>query len=203
MKCKGLDGAKGHGCGKEIESGKRKKGLGIYCCYTKWLLSTPEGKNEMDKARIKGGAIVKKEYIKKAAKEKKEGYEKLKTLGQYEADSKKSFQLFVRLRDEKLNCISCGCAGNDIWDGGHYFKAELFSGLIFDERNCHKQCRKCNRYLGGNEIAYRIGLCARFGEQFVKQLEADSVDKRVYKFSKQELIEIKKIYDDKVKELKK
>jgi hypothetical protein len=31
------------------------------------------------------------------------------------------------------------------WDSGHYFKAELFYGTIFDE-TLHKQCRKCNRF---------------------------------------------------------
>jgi hypothetical protein len=33
--------------------------------------------------------------------------EKVKTLSQYEAESKKSFQKFIRLRDADLPCISC------------------------------------------------------------------------------------------------
>lgn len=134
--------------------------------------------------------------------EKKVLKAKLKTLGQYEMDAKKSFQHWVRLRDKDLPCISCGEYHKDLWDGGHYFKAELFSGLIFDERNVHKQCRKCNRYDGGNEIQYRIGLVKRFGKEFVEQLEEDSVSKRVYKYTKQELIAKKLQYDIKIKELK-
>lgn len=148
-------------------------------------------------------AKTKKEVSKTWQKEKKALKEKLKTLGEYEMDAKKSFQLYVRLRDKELPCISCGEFHKDLWDGGHYFKAELFSGLIFDERNCHKQCRKCNRYQGGNEIAYRMGLIQRFGKEFVECLEKDSVDKRVYKFTKNELIAKKLQYDIKVKELQK
>tara|TARA_R110000772_G_C13310212_1_gene439950 strand:- start:2720 stop:3271 length:552 start_codon:yes stop_codon:yes gene_type:complete len=132
---------------------------------------------------------------------KKHGREQLKTLGQYEMDAKKSYQKWVRLRDKDLACISCNEFVKDLWDGGHYFKAELFSGLIFDERNCHKQCRKCNRYDGGNEIQYRLGLVKRFGQEFVNDLESDSVAKRVYKFTKKELIAIKLKYDIKIKEL--
>jgi len=124
----------------------------------------------------------------------------LKTLGQYEADAKKSFQKWVRMRDDKQPCISCGVKETDLFDGGHYFKAELFSGLIFDERNCHKQCRKCNRFLNGNELQYRQGLISRYGIEFVDQLESESNEKRNYKFSKCELIAKKMQYDIKIKE---
>lgn len=119
----------------------------------------------------------------------------IKTLGQYEAEAKKSFQKYVRLRDAELNCISCGGNDKDLWDGGHYFKAELFSGLIFNEMNCHKQCRKCNRYLNGNEIQYRFGLISRYGLEYVTQLESISAENRVYKYTKDELKQIKTKYD--------
>jgi hypothetical protein len=128
--------------------------------------------------------------------------DKLKTLGQFEADAKKSFQKWIRIRDKDLNCISCGGNDKDLWDGGHYFKAELFSGLIFDERNVHKQCRKCNRFMNGNELQYRKGLIERYGVEFVDKLEADSITKRNYKFTKSELIAKKLQYDIKIKEIK-
>jgi len=125
--------------------------------------------------------------------------ENLKTLSQYEAEAKLSFQKYIRLRDEKQPCISCGVTNTELFDGGHYFKAELFSGLIFDERNCHKQCRKCNRFLSGNELQYRVGLINRYGTEFVEQLETDSITKRVYKYTKNELIAKKLQYDIKIK----
>lgn len=128
--------------------------------------------------------------------------DKLKTLGQFEAEAKTSFQKWVRMRDRDMPCISCGVKDTDLFDGGHYFKAELFSGLIFDERNCHKQCRKCNRFLNGNELQYRSGLIKRYGIDFVTNLESISDSKRVYKYSREELIAKKLQYDLKIKELK-
>jgi len=128
--------------------------------------------------------------------------DKLKTLGQFEAEAKTSFQKWVRMRDSHMPCISCGVKDTDLFDGGHYFKAELFSGLIFDERNCHKQCRKCNRFLNGNELQYRSGLIKRYGIDFVTNLESISDSKRVYKYSREELIAKKLQYDIKIKELK-
>ena len=145
----------------------------------------------------------------KANKQKKEWNEekailrdKLKTLGQYEQDAKTSFQKWVRMRDKALPCISCGVKETELFDGGHYFKAEIFSGLIFDERNCHKQCRKCNRFLNGNELQYRSGLIERYGINFVEQLESESNSKRDYKYTKEELIAKKLKYDILIKELK-
>lgn len=128
--------------------------------------------------------------------------DKLKTLGQFEAEAKTSFQKWVRMRDRDMPCISCGVKDTDLFDGGHYFKAELFSGLIFDERNCHKQCRKCNRFLNGNELQYRAGLIKRYGIDFVTNLESISNSKRVYKYYREELIAKKLQYDIKIKELK-
>lgn len=153
------------------------------------------------KVVAKNKANKEKEQKRKSVEDRKVLRDKLKTLGQYEAEAKSSFQKYIRLRDFNLNCISCNGNEKNLWDGGHYFKAELFSGLIFDERNCHKQCRKCNRFLGGNEIQYRMGLISRYGKEFVEQLELDSVEKRVYKYSKEELIRKKIEYDIKIKEL--
>ena len=171
-------------CGKEFEQ---------YNSLVSWC--SPQCGFKLSQSKLK------EKRTKEWQAEKKRLKTQLKTLKQYEAEAKKSFQKYVRLRDKDLPCVSCGATDTDLWDGGHYFKAELFSGLIFDERNVHKQCRKCNRYLGGNEIQYRIGLVDRFGENYVKQLEKDSISKRVYKFSKEELIAKKLHYDIKIKEI--
>jgi len=137
------------------------------------------------------------------AKERKEGYEKLKTLSQYEAEAKKSFQHFIRLRDKNLACISCNNSKTTDWAGGHFFSAGTYSGLMFDERNCHKQCNTyCNKMLSGNLLEYRKGLIKRYGVEFVEELEAVSDEKRNYKYTKNELIAKKLQYDIKIKELK-
>jgi hypothetical protein len=128
--------------------------------------------------------------------------DKLKTLGQYEAEAKKSFQKWIRMRDDKQPCISCGIQQTDLWDGGHYKKAEIYSGVIFDENNCHKQCRKCNRFLNGNELNYRQGLIQRYGIDFADQIEQKANETRNYKFTKEELIAKKLKYDILIKQIK-
>lgn len=126
----------------------------------------------------------------------------LKKLSEYEAEARKEFQTFVRLRDKNYPCISCGCKVAKQWHGGHYLKAELFTSLIFNEDNCHKQCSRCNDLFSGNELEYRDGLIKRYGLKFVLDLESLKSSSRQYKFTKQELIEIKEKYKKLVKELK-
>jgi hypothetical protein len=151
-------------------------------------------------------AYTRKLAEKKEAKDWKErkieGLEKLKTIGQYEQEARIYFQAWIRLRDKDLPCISCGRIA-DRYDGGHWLKAELYSGLIFHEDNCNKQCsRPCNKDLHGNEANYRIGLVKKIGEERVKWLEENKDRLRTYSYEKEELIEIKKKYIKKIKALK-
>jgi hypothetical protein len=127
---------------------------------------------------------------------------KLKTLSEYEADAKKSFQKWVRMRDKDLPCISCGNLNTTDWAGGHFYSAGMYSGLMFDERNCHKQCNShCNKFLSGNLLEYRKGLLKRYGSEFVDQLDQISNEKRNYKYSKEELIAKKLKFDILIKEI--
>jgi hypothetical protein len=132
---------------------------------------------------------------------KKKLREATKKLSEYKKEAREVFQAWIRKRDEELPCISCGTTYSDPWQGSHYFKAEIFKGLIFNEMNCHKSCLQCNFFLDGNELGYREGLVKRYGEQYVKDLEALKDGSRNYKYSKSELIEIKDKYKRKLKEL--
>ena len=135
-----------------------------------------------------------KNFKAKCVADRKVYREKNKTYTQKVNEAKLVFQKWVRLVKDKGNaCISCG-SNSDQVDGGHYLKAEVYSGLIFDERNCSIQCRKCNRFLNGNELNYRDGLIKRYGKEFVEQLESEKDTKRVYKWSDQELENIKQKY---------
>lgn len=143
---------------------------------------------------------LKKETIWK--EKRKVWKEDLKTLGDYEAEARREFQKWIRKRDEKQGCISCGKLNATQYDGGHYLDANKYSGLIFHEDNCHKQCsRPCNKDKHGDLINYRIGLIQRIGEEKVKWLEENKDRLRVYKYTKQELTEIKNYYKQKNKEL--
>lgn len=106
--------------------------------------------------------------------------ESLKTRGDHIADVQKVFNELVRYRDRDEVCISCdtvlstleGAPGGG-YDAGHYRSRGSAPHLRFDLRNCHGQCKKCNRYRAGNAADYRIGLIARYGLPFVEALESD------------------------------
>jgi len=125
--------------------------------------------------------------------------DKLKTLGQYEGEAKIAFQRWIRFRDLGKPCISCGKVTNEM-DAGHFKKAEIYSGVIFNENNCHSQCRKCNRFQNGNELNYRLGLIKRYGLDFANDIEQLANDTRQFKFTKDQLIAKKMQYDLKYKQ---
>lgn len=115
----------------------------------------------------------------------------IKSYAQRLGEAKKVFQKWIRLRDKDKPCISCGSISSTVWDGGHFKKAELYSGVIFHEYNVNIQCGKCNRFLGGNELNYRTGLIAKIGEQAVLNLEHLAEMSRMKKYTNEELEEIK------------
>ena len=118
----------------------------------------------------------------------------IKSYAQRLGEAKKVFQKWIRLRDKDKPCISCGTISSTVWDGGHFKKAELYSGVIFHEHNVNIQCGKCNRFLGGNELNYRTGLIAKIGEKAVLNLEHLAEMSRMKKYTNEELEEIKLKY---------
>ena len=130
--------------------------------------------------------------------------EKLKTKSEWMREAQTAFNQFIRLRDQLAGhpCISSGqpldWSGNNV-DAGHYRSRGSAPHLRFDERNCHAQSKKDNRYLSGNAVDYRIGLIARIGLEAVESLEADQTPK---KYTIAELRAIKAHYVAKLKELK-
>ena len=109
-----------------------------------------------------------------------------------------SFQIYIRQRDKDLPCISCN-KSDAKWDAGHYLKAEIYTKLIFNEDNVHKQCSYCNLQLAGNLIEYRKGLVKKIGINRVQELEDMADSSRSYKFTKEELITLAKNYKLKIK----
>ena len=130
--------------------------------------------------------------------------EALKSRGDYMRDAQKSFNEFIRVRDQLAGhaCISSGrpldWAGNAV-DAGHYRSVGAAPHLRFDERNCHAQSKQDNRYLSGNAIDYRIGLIKRIGLLAVEELEADQ---SVRRYTIEDLKAITAEYRAKTRELK-
>jgi hypothetical protein len=196
-KCRGNGKAIGYGC--DTLQLYRKYGLGRDCrCYSSWLLNTSEGKEIIEKCTIS----ARKEVEKEKNKETREWKEAHKSIAKLIQEARKPFQQYIRTRDANNSCISCPNVDSEIWDAGHFKKAELYTGLIFDERNCFKQCRKCNTYLDGNEGEYRKRLIERFGQKWMDKLDDDSNLLRTYKFTREELCHIKEKYTNKIKQIK-
>lgn len=96
--------------------------------------------------------------------------------------AQKVFNAYIRNRDKDKGCISCGA---EVTEAGHYFSQGHHSSLRFNEVNTNGQCVRCNRFLHGNLIFYRMGLVLRYGEHKVILLQ--SAAKRPKKWSRAEL----------------
>lgn len=111
----------------------------------------------------------------------------------------KHCNLYIRMRDKDLPCISCG-NHKGRYDAGHYRPAGNNSFLRFDERNIHKQCHyDCNIMQSGNLINYRIGLVKKIGAPAVEYLEGPHPTK---KWTIDELRAVVDEYKRKIKDLK-
>lgn len=141
-----------------------------------------------------------KQEKKELIKWKREQKQKMKTLSDFEAEAKKEFQKWIRKRDLGQTCISCGAfLKPNGTHASHFFAAGIYSGLIFNEDNCHSSCEKCNVFLHGNLLEYRKGLIARYGLEYLNRLESLANEKKNYKYTREELVEIKNKYKQKNK----
>lgn len=114
------------------------------------------------------------------------------------------FSKYIRLRDrikgtDTFRCISCG-EYKDIGqaDCGHYINRQHMI-TRFSEINCNAQCRKCNRFMEGNNQGYRLGLIDKYGESKVIYLE--SLKNEIRQYSEFEYKTLIKHYKDEVKRL--
>ena len=96
--------------------------------------------------------------------------EAVKTLPVLKAEAQQAFNAWIRARDAGKGCISCG-THNGKANAGHYLSTGARPELRFNEANVALQCERCNTYLHGNLIAYRINLIERIGSGVVDWLE--------------------------------
>jgi hypothetical protein len=132
--------------------------------------------------------------------------ESIKTIPTLLREAQTAFNAWVRARDAKQPCISCGKPPGDMTglhagrDAGHYRSTGSASHLRFHEDNCHAQCVECNQWKAGNAVDYRIRLVHRIGQTRVEALERDN---QVIKWTAQGLREIRTTYKAKRKQLEK
>jgi hypothetical protein len=132
-------------------------------------------------------------------KEKKERKEKLMTRSDWMNLAQKTFNAYIRERDKDRRCISCGTY-NGKMNAGHYMSVGSTPELRFNEDNVQKQCERCNSYLSGNLVNYRIELIDRIGLERVEALEQKNHPP--LKMTVDEIKNLIKIYKEKTKALK-
>lgn len=126
------------------------------------------------------------------------------------------FHLYVRARDLFIDkdgkikgyCIYCKRIWNvefysdksimniANWSACHFFRADLFASIEFDEANVHLGCNSCNRY-AGDLSKYKNNLIEKIGQK-----EFDSLDNRknkAHSLNILEMVKLKEKYMDKAK----
>ena len=117
---------------------------------------------------------------------------------EYLKEAQAIFNKYIRLRDKDEPCISCSRFHRGQYHAGHFRTVGAAPELRFNEYNCHKQCSVCNNHLSGNLLEYRRKLVAKIGIEKVEWLEGPH---EPVKYTIDEILEIKKLYQQKIKEL--
>jgi len=124
--------------------------------------------------------------------------ERLKTRSDHAKDAQAEFNKYIRLRDDRLPCVSCGRHHSGQYHAGHYRTVGSHPELRFNELNCHKQCSVCNNHKSGNIVEYRINLLQRIGSVKLEWLEGPHEPK---KYTIEELKAIKAKYKERCRKL--
>ena len=115
-----------------------------------------------------------------------------------------AFNAYIRARDAKYGCISCGTLKafsgitGSSWDTGHYRSRGATPALRFAEDYCFKQCVKCNRDFSGNIVNMRNVILHRIGQKRLDIIEGPHDPK---KYTADDLRSIEKEYKEKLKQL--
>ena len=166
-------------------------------CFGEWLYSSGEGKkllygavNKAQKPRIELEAAIKE-------------HEENKGLPSLLVNVRNVCHTYIKLRDKAKPCISCGNPWNKDFQAGHYYKAETFSTIKFNELNINGQCKQCNLRKDGNFGDYSLNLPRRIGQENFNEITrlADLHKKIDHKWDREELKKIRKEYNIKIKEL--
>jgi hypothetical protein len=132
-------------------------------------------------------------------KELRAAKEKVKSRAEHMKDAQTAFNAWVRERDAKLPCISCGRHHQGKYDAGHYRTVGSNPALRFEPLNCHRQCSPCNTHKSGDIVNYRIELVKRIGAELVEWLEGPHEPRR---YTIEDLKVITAEYRAKTRELK-
>jgi len=113
--------------------------------------------------------------------------------------AQEAFNKYIRERDKDLPCISCGITTGQRHASHYRSRGAAPQNLAYHEDNVHSSCAQCNTFKSGNIGEYRIRLIRKIGLEQVEWLENQN---EPYKYTIEELREIRDIYRAKAKELK-
>jgi len=185
-KCKGAGKAKGFGCGKEgyyIRYGLNS------CCYSDWLLNTPEGKELLNKSEIK----AKKKIEREIKIERKKQKDEVRKKSYYEKQLEIEVNTIVRLIDEDNGCISCSHGWDGNWtrrkNAGHRLSVGASPHLRYNFFNIYLQCSICNTHKSSNEREYDKGLFTHHGVDILEKAKSLSASFKSLHLSKEDLKE--------------
>lgn len=137
-------------------------GMAVVCSFE---CAVAYGKKTAAKAEARKAKEVK-------AKERNQKADfRLKDTKWLKAKAQEHCNRYIRLRDEKCGCISCGTMADIKYDAGHFIPAGRCIPLRYNELNIHKQCTRCNTRLSGNLTAYEAALRIKLGNEVVEWLK--------------------------------
>jgi hypothetical protein len=107
------------------------------------------------------------------------------TKARAKAEAWKMFSMYIRYRDaiatigniRQCKCFTCGAVKNvrgiDCIQAAHFIPGRR-NVVLFDERQVHGGCSRCNIELGGNPKVYRREMVLKYGEKEVAKMEHEA-----------------------------
>ena len=179
--CKGTGKAKDFkGCKKP--SLKRRYGL-CMSCFAKWLLSTDEGKKQLERETIKVS-----DPKEKLNRELSEWRPKQKVLKK-EVDVKKNKKLLqneINKLARKIDlhfgydCICCNKKFQGQIDGCHFHNVGGNENIRYNLHNIHAGRAYCNQYDSEHKARYPNGLIGRYGLEYFNMVKIELPKKYNY-----------------------
>lgn len=124
------------------------------------------------------------------------------TVSRAKAKAWQSFSRFIRQRDSRngqIVCFTCEFVFPIKNTQASHFVPGRHNSVLFDPRNCHAACYRCNVLLSGNLINYYPKMVAKYGIDVIEELK--DLDRTPKQFKVYELVEIKEKYDKMFTEL--
>lgn len=107
---------------------------------------------------------------------------------------------YARLRDQYENgirCVTCDSTKGKR-DGGHFLPTSGYSAIRYNTNQIFQQCVSCNQHNHGRPKEYRVFMVSKYGEEYVKNLEAQNVTRS---YSTEYLLKLIKVVSKKIKKM--